>query len=237
LTHTARRINQLARRLDLRSYLEIGVCEGDTFRLIEIADRTGVDPEFRFDPDSLRNQNTRLCAEASDIYFSSLSLAVKYDVIFIDGLHTFEQVSRDFSNSILHTHDQSVIVLDDTFPNDVYSSLPDPKDTSRFRQMVANESRAWHGDVFKIVFYINDFWPSLSYRTIDAGGNPQTLVWRSPAGRQAPIFNSMELVSRLTYFDLHKHINVLRRASEEDAMAHCVSELELQKADARKRGL
>jgi hypothetical protein len=234
MTHTARRINQLASRLNLQSYLEIGVCNGDTFCLIEIPDRTGVDPAFRFDPDTLRNRNTRLQRETSDAYFAALPISVKYDAIFIDGLHIFEQVVRDFSNSILHTHDQSVILIDDTLPNDVYSSLRDPLDTSRFRHMVANNSRAWHGDVFKMVFYINDFWPCLNYRTIDVGGNPQTLVWRSPAERHDPICNNMELISRLTYFDLHTHINVLRRAGEEDTIAQCVSELEAQRADTGK---
>jgi hypothetical protein len=174
--------------------------------------------------------------ETSDAHFASLPISVKYDAIFIDGLHIFEQVVRDFSNSILHTHDQSVILIDDTLPDDVYSSLRDPHETSRFRHMVANKSRAWHGDVFKVVFYINDFWPCLNYRTIDVGGNPQTLVWRSPTGGRDPVFNNAELISRLTYFDLHTRINVLRRASEEDSIALCVSELEAQRADAGKPG-
>jgi hypothetical protein len=225
MTHSARRINNLARRLNIQSYLEIGVNEGDTFRLIEIPERTGVDPTLRFDPDTLRNQSTQLFSVTSDAYFASLPIGAKFDVIFIDGLHTFEQVVRDFSNAILHSHDRTVIILDDTRPSDVYSSLPDPRETSKFREMFRSESKDWHGDVFKAVFYLHDFWPSVNYRTLASGGNPQTLVWRSESSHREPVFNNLETISRLTFFDLHRHIDVLRLASEDDAISYCVSEL------------
>nr|WP_294517318.1 class I SAM-dependent methyltransferase [uncultured Rhodopila sp.] len=225
MTHTSNRLNGLAKRLDCRTYLEIGVCEGDTFRLVEIPEKTGVDPNFRFDPDTVRDGTTQLIGETSDCYFALLPVSTKFDAVFIDGLHTFEQVVRDFSNAIIHTHDRSVILLDDTRPSDVYSSLPDAGDASRFRRQAGGESADWHGDVFKAVFYINDFWPSLNYRTFYSGGNPQTLVWRSLSERHAPLFNSLELISRLSFFDLHRNIGVLRAASEEDAISLCVSEI------------
>jgi hypothetical protein len=225
MTHTSRRINELAKRLDCRTYLEIGVCEGETFREIEISERTGVDPNFRFDPDTLRNPRTKLISATSDTYFASLPVSIKFDVIFIDGLHTFEQVVRDFSSAVLHSHDRSVIILDDTRPSDVYSALPDSRDASEFRRKAGGASADWHGDVFKAVFYINDFWPIMKYRTMTSGGNPQTLVWRSASEPAVPLLNNLESISRLSYFDLQKKIDVLRGASEEDSIGLCVSEL------------
>jgi hypothetical protein len=181
MTHSARRLNRLITSLCFQNYLEIGVNQGETFQLIEAAMRTGVDPKFRFAADGLRNQRTVLNEQTSDAYFATLAPTVKFDVIFIDGLHKFEQVVRDFSNAVLHTHDQSVILIDDTRPTDVLSAFPVQTDTNRFRRLLKSDSKDWHGDVFKIVFYIHDFWPGLKYRTISSGGNPQTLVWRGIA--------------------------------------------------------
>lgn len=225
LTHSSRRINDLVKRLTIRTYLEIGVSEGDTFRLIEVPERTGVDPNFQFDPDTLRNSNTKLFSETSDKYFASLPIGAVFDAIFIDGLHTFEQVVRDFSNAILHTHRNSIIIIDDTRPSDVYSALPEPRDTFEFREKFGGVGGDWHGDVFKAVFYIHDFWPGLNYCTLATGGNPQTLVWRSNRARHEPKFNNLELISRLSFFDLHRHMDILRAVSEEDGISLCIAEL------------
>ena len=58
-----------------------------------------------------------------------------------------------------------------------------------------------------------------------AGGNPQTLVWRSVSEARAPQFNNLECISRLSFFDLHNNWDVLRSASEEETIARCVGEL------------
>jgi hypothetical protein len=54
MNNSARRTNKLAMQLGARRYLEIGVFAGATFRDIDIAERTGVDPTFRFDTNELR---------------------------------------------------------------------------------------------------------------------------------------------------------------------------------------
>lgn len=223
MTHSARRINDLATRLNARTYLEIGVNAGNTFRLVDVLEKTGVDPDFRFDVDAVRNDRTRLIAETSDAYFASLPVSVKFDVVFIDGLHSFEQVVKDFSNTVIHTHDRSVIVLDDTVPNDVFSTLPTSWEAAEFRIKFGNSSRDWHGDVFKSVFYINDFWPGMNYRTMVTGGNAQTLVWRSAAIAHQPVFGNLEAISRLSFFDLQKNMSALRSTDEEDAIAQCIA--------------
>jgi Methyltransferase domain len=223
--HSARRANALAGQLGARRYLEIGVSTGQTFRGVKIAERTGVDPAFRFDVSEVTDEFTRLVPSTSDLFFANEPLFPSYDVVFIDGLHTFEQVVRDLSNVMLRTHRRSVIILDDTLPNDVYSAIPNVAATMRHRKAAGNNDTAWHGDVFKSVFYIHDFWPSLNYRTVVGSGNPQTIVWRSPNGHRAPLFNNLETISRLSYFDLQEHMEVLRRSSEDEAISLCVAEI------------
>jgi hypothetical protein len=225
MNHSARRANKLAKHLGARRYLEIGVNTGAKFLKIEIEERTGVDPRFAFDFEQSINERTRLIPLTSDRFFATEPLLPPYDMVFIDGLHTFEQVVRDFANTLLRTHSRSVVVLDDTFPSDVYSALRDPNASVRFRKAAGGDGHAWSGDVFKIVFYIHDFWPSLNYRTITGSGTAQTLVWRANGIVRPPLFNNLERISRLTYFDLHEHSSVLQPASEDDAIALCAEQL------------
>jgi hypothetical protein len=226
MNQSARRVNALAKHLGARRYLEIGVHAAATFRDIEIAERTGVDPGFVFDTNELSNELTRLVPSPSDSFFAVEPLFPPYDVVFIDGDHKFEQVVRDFSNTVLRTHRRSAVLIDDTLPNDVYSAMPNLQDVNRYRKAIGSTDSAWMGDVFKTVFYIHDFWPGLNYRTITGSGNAQTLVWRANGVQRTPLFNNLERISRLSFFDLQDHMEVLHTAAEEDAIALCVKELQ-----------
>ena len=225
MNQSARRINKLADQLDARTYLEIGVFQGDTFREVSVPFRTGVDPGFAFDTSTVNNDSTRLVQLTSDAFFAAEAGYAPYDLVFIDGLHTFEQVVRDMGNALLHAHKHSVLIFDDTVPSDVYSAIPDWAACLQYRKASCSGDLSWHGDVFKIAFYIHDFWPSLNYCTIIGSGNPQTLVWRAKGERRTALFDNLETISRLTYFDLQKHIDILRMMNEDDAIGKCVSEI------------
>ena len=220
-THSSRRVNALAQRIGARRYLEIGVSQAHTFRSVEVAERVGVDPRFPFDTAAVANATTALHAMTSDRFFAEMAGTAPFDIVFIDGLHVFEQVVRDLTNTLAWTTWRSAILIDDTVPNDVYSSLPNEREALRLRAATGSKDLAWHGDVFKIAFLIHDFFPMLDYRTIVGSGNPQTLAWRSAGPAIKPLFDSLERISRLTWFDLQTHGDVLRRASEEEAIDLC----------------
>lgn len=228
-THSARRINALARRLGARRYLEIGVSKGNTFRAIEVAERTGVDPNFGFDTAEVANATTHLHAMRSDAWFAETSAGTSFDIVFIDGLHVFEQVVRDLTNTLARTSWRSAILIDDTVPVDVFSSLTSQRDAVRLREAFGGKSgAAWHGDVFKIVFLIHDFFPFLDYRTITGSGNPQTLVWRSGGITRKPLFDNVERISRLDWFALQTHADILQTTTEDEAIDLCVRAIEGQ---------
>jgi predicted O-methyltransferase YrrM len=100
---TSKRLNRLAAALGARSYLEIGVMTGGTFERVQVAERTAVDPAFQFDISGHADDATIFAEMTSDEFFSGLPAAKSYDLIFIDGLHTFEQAYRDLCNSILRS--------------------------------------------------------------------------------------------------------------------------------------
>ena len=225
MNQSARRINLLAAGLRAQKYLEVGVDKGLTFADVKIKERTAVDPQFKFDPTPFVNENTEFHEQTSDHFFSEIEIETIFDLLFIDGLHQFEQVVRDFSNAIIHSHPRSVIILDDTKPNDIYSASPLPEETLKFRRLTGSQDTSWHGDVYKVVFYIHDFWPALNYRTIVGSGNPQTLVWRSKNFNRKPLLNNLESISRISYYQLMKNIIVLRECDEGIAIAEVLEEL------------
>jgi hypothetical protein len=225
MTHSARRLNALSKRLDARRYLEIGVNKGETFRHIEMPERTAIDPNFHFDTRELENEYTRFVSAPSDDFFSTEPSFPPYDIVFIDGLHTFEQVVRDLTNVVMRTHRRSAILIDDTLPNNIYSAVPDHSSANRYKALAKVDDPSWHGDVFKVVFFIHDFWPALNYRTVTGSGNPQTIVWRANGISRKPLFNNLEKISRLTYFDVLDNLDVMKRASEAEAIDLCASEI------------
>jgi hypothetical protein len=220
---TANRLNRLAEALGARSYLEVGAGQGLTFELVQVAERTAVDPEFEFETDDYPTETTTFAQMTSDEFFSELPAGEQFDLIYVDGLHTFEQTYRDLCNCLLHSHPRSAILVDDTLPSDVYSSLRDEDQAVAHRAAAGIESSAWHGDAYKVIFAVHDFHLGLDYRTIVGAGNPQTLVWRSNAGQREPLLDSLEEISRLTYFDLLDEIDVLRQYPEELTLKECIA--------------
>lgn len=225
ISASARRLNRLAAALSARRYLEIGVRDGETFMAVKVEGRFGVDPHFVVPLAKVAGKGVRLIEQTSDVFFDSLPVKFQFDLVFIDGLHVFEQVVRDLQNTLLHTHRRSAILIDDTKPNDVFSTIRDMDAAFSFRKQAGLPGLSWHGDVFKVVAYIHDFLPGLNYRTIVQNGNPQTLVWRSKSFLRKPQFGSLESISRLTYFDLHAHISMLRECGEDEAIATCIAEI------------
>ncbi len=180
---SARRLNTLlAAMASPARYLEVGVETGQTFFEVSAAFKTAVDPKFLFDWEAAPKRDSIEYFEiTSDSFFCNVSRDFKYDLVFLDGLHTWEQTYRDFCNALLITHERSIILLDDIFPSDVYSCNRDQVEAVIMRQfMTGDPSNAWHGDTYKVIPLIRTFHPLLSYCTIITDGNPQALVWRSP---------------------------------------------------------
>ena len=80
-------------------------------------------------------------------------------------------------------------------------------------------------DVYKVVFAIHDFHLGLRYATITDAGSRQTLVWRSHGEARRPIFDSLEAISRLSYFDFLEGRQRLEPATEDEALARCLKDL------------
>lgn len=182
MNHSARRIQQIGTIVNATSYLEIGVESGRTFNSLSFESKTAVDPAFLFSVPKPVPGKLAFHEEPSDEFFRKLPNKQKYDLIFIDGLHTWDQTYRDFCNSLLHSRRRTVIILDDTVPCDEFSALRDAAECVKLRSISNSPTKsqdplAWHGDTYKSLILIKLFHPSLDYATITDGENPQTVVW------------------------------------------------------------
>lgn len=92
------------------NYLEIGVQHGLTFNNVNSINKDAVDPCI------YGNYTFIKYKMLSDDFFKSY-IEKKYDIIFIDGLHTAYQVSKDIYNSINNLNTGGFIILDDVYPH------------------------------------------------------------------------------------------------------------------------
>jgi len=217
---SATRINRLSLIRGAKTYLEVGVASGKTFLNVAIETKHGVDPKFRFDIRPLESASVKFFEMTSDRYFTEFAARdMKYDIILLDGLHTFEQTFRDFCATMPHTHADTIWIIDDVFPSDVFSALPSQKDALRYRKSSGGKSRQWHGDVFKCVFAINDFFPNFDFRTVRMKGeNPQTVIINRQRATFKPLNNDLEKISRMDYFAFRENKEVLNLTSEEEML-------------------
>lgn len=193
-------------------YLEVGVANGSTFDRVKASRKVAVDPAFRFDHVAAQRDRpgTEYHPVTSDAYFQTVvGEDEQFDVIYLDGLHVFEQTLRDLMNALDHLQPQGVIVIDDTRPPTHLASLPGRDDFFAVRDWLKTPDLRWMGDVFKVVWFIDTFCPGLSYSTI-ANNHGQTVVWRKR--RSEVTERTMAEIAGLTFEQLVLSEHVLRLA-------------------------
>ncbi len=112
-------------------YLEIGVCTNEVFNSIPLL------PENKIGVDPVSGGTHRM---TSDEFFKNNS--EKFDVIFIDGLHIYEQCQKDCINSLNALNDGGFIFFHDMLPRNYLEENVPPK------------QKTWSGDVWKVAVEI-----------------------------------------------------------------------------------
>ena len=184
-------------------YLEIGVHLGQTFNALNYKYKVGVDPDFLFDYLACQNENVKLYQMTSDEFWVSKYESEKFDLIFLDGLHTFEQTFRDFCASIQFAHDKTIWLVDDVIPTSFLAAHPNSQFVARCRQLLRSKDTSWMGDVYKVIFAIHDLFPQYSYATFPEHG--QTVIWKEARQDFKPLFTKLKPISEMNYFDFQKN--------------------------------
>jgi hypothetical protein len=151
-----------------RTYVEIGVCFGDSIVLGKRADLcVGIDPSPQIKV--LLPPVARLYKTTSEDFFRRYNLSDelgqrKVDLAFIDGMHLFEFALRDFVSLERHCGPQSTILVHDCNPLD--AAMAARKQTQLL----------WSGDVWKLVPCLKKYRPDLKIRTVDIAPTGLTII-------------------------------------------------------------
>jgi hypothetical protein len=117
-------VQDIIKKKAYKKYLEIGCFDDELFNHINTETKIGVDP--------VSGGTTRL---TSDQFFKNNKDF--FDCVFIDGLHTYDQVKKDIENSLKFLNNGGVVLLHDCLPNNFYEQA-----TPRCQWI-------WNGDVWK----------------------------------------------------------------------------------------
>ncbi|MEL7465999.1 MAG: class I SAM-dependent methyltransferase [Pseudomonadota bacterium] len=216
MAHSERRLKQIFKMTGAKTYLEVGVFDGATFNALKIDHKDAVDPVFRFDVPKFETKTARFFEMTSDEFMVNHVGDRVYDVIFLDGLHTFEQTFRDFCMSLSCAHKNTVWLIDDVHPLDVFSAHRDQRTAINYRAQTGSTRKAWHGDVYKTIFAIHDFFPNFVYRSFATGGNQQTVLMQRPRAGFKPVYNDLERISRVDFYEFMDRRPLLNLEPEDD---------------------
>ncbi len=120
----------LIEKYGYKKYLEIGVNTpaqpGFNFESIKVETKHGVDPAV-----------DTTFKMTSDEFFNG-KVPMKYDLVFVDGLHVFDQAHRDIVNSLEWLGDNGTVMVHDCNPTTEITQRPD------------RASNVWHGEIYTI---------------------------------------------------------------------------------------
>lgn len=160
-------IAELSRRRETRNYLEIGVHYGHMLCRIGCDTAVGVDPSYVLQEDVTRDKRrTFLHRMTSDRFFAEIDvralLGSGFDLAFLDGLHQFEYLLRDFYNAEAVCEQNGLIILHDCMPLNGAMTVRDPaiERTDDFKMM-------WTGDVWKLIPILRRYRPDLNVFLVD----------------------------------------------------------------------
>lgn len=132
-------LNHLAQKYNLKRYLEIGVQDPkQNYDKVICQHKQSVDPAG--------NATYQMTSDAFFIYAGDKSEKNLFDLIFIDGLHTAEQVKKDFENSLRLLSPNGFIVLHDCNPEKEEHTIV-PRPTARGH---------WNGDVYRFAVMLTN---------------------------------------------------------------------------------
>jgi SAM-dependent methyltransferase len=119
-------IQHIIDKYSFSNYLEIGCDKNQTFSKINILNKVGVDPV-----------SGGTIRDTSDNFFNNNFN--KFDIIFIDGLHHYNQISKDIQNSLKILNNDGFILIHDCLPR------------TMAHQAVPRYRGSWNGDVWKSI--------------------------------------------------------------------------------------
>ncbi len=153
----------LHKALEPELYLEIGTQKGRSLRHCR-SRAIAIDPDFQLETKVVTDlKEVTLVQDTSDAFFAGGAaerlIDRPIDFAFLDGMHLFEYLLRDFINTEKYAAQNAMVMLHDCLPWNANMAARD-------RSIV--ETRAWSGDVWKVVDILDKYRPDLEVTVLDA---------------------------------------------------------------------
>ena len=168
------------------AYLEVGVAQGVTFHAVQAASKVA---------------NCTYYEMTSDIYFSNAKdPADKFDVVFLDGLHVFDQTLKDLLSATACLNPRGVIIIDDVIPASHAASIADPERFLAFQRARSDPDQTWMGEVYRMAFFVAAYMPFFRYATVQEN-HGQMVLWPGTRHATGERLEPVEAIARTDYVD------------------------------------
>lgn len=214
-------IQNIIDKTNARTYLEIGIHKGGTFLRIKARHKIAVDPYYLISTrkkihwalKNLCNFSAKYYRLTSDEFFTRERIPQGLDVVFIDGLHSFQQSLKDVYNSLLHLNENGVIVMDDCNPPNEAAAYPADSLDHAASLNLPGWTGEWCGDVWKTICYLRSFEKDLNIFVLDCNYGMGIITRGKP---EALLNFTEEDVNKLDYHDLANRRNELLNLKDQD---------------------
>jgi hypothetical protein len=189
-------LDALHQQLRFDWYLEIGSQTGRSLAMSR-SRSIAVDPQFRLKHDvAAAKPAVHLFQQTSDDFFAAghlKALKAKPGFSFLDGMHLFEYLLRDFIHAEANSTPASVIALHDCCP---FSHAMTTRNIDRLPR------GPWTGDVWKLIPILQEFRPDLTLQVLDcaptglvlvSGLNPKSRVLKTAYDRIVERYRDLPL--------------------------------------------
>lgn len=196
-------LSRLSEWFDQTVYLEIGVARGTHFLQVPAHTKIGIDPNFTMPGGHRDGGGCYYFSMSSDDFFANppnIIKDTKIDLIFVDGLHTYQQSLRDVLTGLSFLAPNGMIVLHDCLPENEAEAAP----TLEQAQSMAGFEGFWTGDIWKTIVYLRTFHPELSVNVIHADHGIGLVMPRGSSSES--LHMSKEDIDALTFHDLQDNL-------------------------------
>ena len=170
-------IQNIINKKDYKKYLEIGCDKDENFSRIKVENKVGVDP--------IRGGTLRM---TSDEFFQKNT--EKFDIVFLDGLHTYEQTIKDIDNSLQIINENGIILIHDCLPKKIWN------------QVVPRMYGHWNGDVWKAIVHSRTYHHADTYTCVADHG--LGIIFKRKNRNQLELKTNYKNLKFSDYFNNHQ---------------------------------
>jgi hypothetical protein len=192
-------LDTLHARMTFDFYLEVGSQTGRSLEKSR-SKSIAVDPRFQLKTNAMGNKpQLHLFQCKSDDFFASgflKALNTRLSLSFLDGMHLFEYLLRDFMHAEANSHPDGVILLHDCCP---FSHAMTTRDIDNLPK------GAWTGDVWKLLPILQHYRPDLIIEVLDCAPTGLVLIRNLAPGNTVLTDHYDAIIDHYTAIDLETY--------------------------------